>query len=48
MILSLSVIPLHIPHSLKIPCLETEACRLLYMPSYLNLFLLQSCIFLIP
>lgn len=36
MILSLSVIPLHIPHSLKIPCLETEACHLLYMPSYLK------------
>lgn len=46
-LLSMSVIPLQILHSLKIACLETEACHLLCMPSYLNLFLLRSWIFLI-
>lgn len=46
-LLSVSAIPLQILHSLMIPCLETEACHSLYMPSYLNLFVLLSCILLI-
>jgi len=47
MLLSLSVITLHILDSFNIPCLETEASHLLSMLSYINPFLLCFWIFLI-
>lgn len=47
MLLSVTVIPLQILYSLKIPCLGTEECNLLCMTSYLSLLILCFWIFLI-